>query len=154
MLLDLTFLNSYGLAGVLLITFLAFTILPFPYEAAIIIATLANNPFYVLLFAFIGSMLGSLTNYYFGLKGVRKLLPKKKSKLKINARKIFDKYGNLSVLLFSWFPLIGDPIIILAGGFKMKLSKFLIYASIGRIIYFSLLIWFGVGIELPFENIQ
>jgi len=149
MVLDISWIGSFGLLGLFIVNFLAFTILPIPVEAAIIIASFIYNPFLVLFVAILGSTAGSLTTYYIGYKGVRRFLPKSKKEWKYNAkaRELFEKYGAWSLLLFGWLPLIGDPLIIIAGSFGMKVWKFLIYSIIGRAIYFILIIYLGINLE-------
>lgn len=150
--LELTLLNNYGLLGVFLSTLIAYSILPFPSEAAIIAATFFANPFYVLVVALIGGTLGSLTNYYIGKKGVREIIKNKKiisrkSKWNQKAHKLMEKYGGISIFLFGNFPLIGDPIMILAGSLNMKLPKFLFYSTLGKTIYFIIVIFIGKSLE-------
>lgn len=144
-----TLIMKYGLIGVFITTLVSYSIIPFPSEAAIIAATFFLNPIYVGLFAFAGGTIGSLTNYYIGKKGIRKIVKEKykETKWKEKAKKIFSKFGPASIILFSNFPLIGDPLMIIAGSFDMKIIKFLIYSSISKIIYIILVISLGKGLE-------
>ena len=91
------------------------------------------NLYLLLLFATIGNSLGSVINYFLGLKGEEYLL--KKSLLKeeyiIKSKNYFDKYGAFSIL-FSWLPIIGDPITFVAGILKYDFKKFLILVIIGK----------------------
>lgn len=92
-----------------------------------------HNIFLLLLFATIGNSLGSVINYFLGLKGEEYLL--KKSLIKesyiIKCKNYFDKYG-LYTILFSWLPIIGDPITFVAGILKYDLKKFLIFVIIAK----------------------
>ena len=143
---DQVFLNKYGLLGLLITTFISYSIIPVPSEAVILASLVLFNPFYTFIFTLIGSTLGSITNYHIGHKGIKRLL-KKESKISQKARKIFRKHETLSILLLSGFPLIGDPLIVLAGSLEMPFWKFFIYSTINKIIYFSVLIIFGIGFE-------
>ena len=91
------------------------------------------NLYLLLLFATIGNSLGSVINYFLGLKGEEK--KKKKSLIKesyiIKCKKYFDKYG-LYTILFSWLPIIGDPITFMAGILKYDFKKFLIFVIIAK----------------------
>ena len=91
------------------------------------------NLYLLLLFATIGNSLGSVINYFLGLKGEEYLL--KKSLIKenyiIKCKKYFDKYG-LYTILFSWLPIIGDPITFMAGILKYDFKKFLIFVIIAK----------------------
>lgn len=92
-----------------------------------------HNIFLLLLFATIGNSLGSVINYFLGLKGEEYLL--KKSLIKesyiIKCKNYFDKYG-LYTILFSWLPIIGDPITFVAGILKYDLKIFLIFVIIAK----------------------
>ena len=92
-----------------------------------------HNIFLLLLFATIGNSLGSVINYFLGLKGEEYLL--KKSLIKesyiIKCKNYFDKYG-LYTILFSWLPIIGDPITFVAGILKYDLKKLLIFVIIAK----------------------
>ncbi len=139
--------NQYGLFGVFLITLISYSIIPFPSEAAIVASTLFFNPYFIFISAFLGSTFGVLTSYYLGFHGKKIVSKKVKSKYGIKARKAFDKYGSISILFFGWLPLIGDPLMIVAGTMEMKLWKFLIYSSIGRAVYFVVIIAAGKGLS-------
>lgn len=147
--MDISWFTNLGLAGLFIVSFLAYTIIPLPVEAAIVLSAIAFDPLIVLVVAMVGSTLGTITTFYLGYKGVRSLVPKKKRDFKYNAkaRQLFDNYGALSLLFFGWLPLIGDPLVILAGSFGMKFWKFLVYSFVGRLIYFMIVIWLGMGIE-------
>jgi len=144
--LALNLITQYGLMGVFISTLLAYSIIPFPSEAAIIAASFIFNPIIIILVALAGSTIGSITNYYLGRKGLKKVI-NHNSKAYNKATKLFDKYGPISLILFIGFPLIGDPLVILTGSLRMKLSKFLFYSTIGKIIYFTIAIWVGKGLE-------
>ena len=146
MALDLIFLNKYGLIGLLIINFIAYSIIPFPSEAAIIASLIIFNPFQVFIVSLIGSTLGGITSYYIGHKGIKRIF-KRKSKINKKAKRIFKKYGSLSILLFSSLPIIGDPLIVLAGSLEMPFWKFSAYSLINRIIYLSIMVIFGIGFE-------
>lgn len=139
-------INQYGLLGVFFAHLLAYSIIPFPSEAAIIGAALVIDPVFVILAALLGSTLGSLTNYLIGKKGIKRFM-NHKSRWYKRSLHLFETYGGLSIVLLGNFPLIGDPLMIIAGSFEMKLSRFLLYSTIGKTLYFILIILVGKGIE-------
>lgn len=97
----------------------------------------------LLFFASFGNVLGSLINYYMGLKG-ESFLEKKKylNKNSIEKyKKFFDKYGAFSLLL-SWMPFIGDPITFIAGVLKYDIKKFIIIVSIAKFLRYFILAMF------------
>ena len=136
-------IENYGLLGIFIGTFLSYSILPLPSEPILILGINFFNPYAVLFVSLLGSTLGSISNYFIGLRGIRTFLIKRASKKEKKARKLFKKWGPISIVLFSWLPIIGDPLFIIAGTLKMKFWKFLLYSTLGKLWYFILLIWFG-----------
>ena len=50
----------------------------------------------------------------------------------LKSKSYFDKYGSIS-LLFSWLPIIGDPITFVAGILKYDLKKFIVLVVIAKL---------------------
>ncbi|WP_200763085.1 YqaA family protein [Nitrosophilus alvini] len=92
------------------------------------------NPWILLLSASIGNTLGSLLNYYIGLKGTDYLVRKKylKADQIEKAQSYFDRFGPFALLL-SWAPVIGDPITFIAGVMHYSLKKFLILVFLAKL---------------------
>jgi membrane protein YqaA with SNARE-associated domain len=90
-------------------------------------------PVFLLLVATLGNTLGGVVNYWFGFKGEELILQKgliKKERLD-KASDFFSKYGGYS-LLFSWVPIIGDPITFVAGVLKYDIKKFLFFVTLAK----------------------
>ncbi|MCJ8327279.1 MAG: DedA family protein [Campylobacterales bacterium] len=123
--------------------FISATLFPLGSEALLIYNIKENYNIYLLLFfATTGNVLGSVLNYYLGLKG--ELYCEKKKYLKketINKYKsIFDKYGSYTLLL-SWMPLIGDPLTFIAGILKYNFKKFLVLVFIAKFVRYAFIIY-------------
>ena len=120
-----------------LISFLAATILPFSSEVVLTTMYLSNSfePYFLLIFASIGNIMGSITNWYLGKKITlfqnRKWFPVSPDQLE-RSRKYFQKYGLWSLLL-AWVPIIGDPLTLLAGVLKVRFGIFFLLVSISKI---------------------
>ena len=120
-----------------LISFLAATILPFSSELILTTMYLSNlfETYFLLIFASIGNILGSITNWYLGKKITifqdRKWFPVSPDQLD-RSQKYFQKYGLWSLLL-AWVPIIGDPLTLLAGVLNVRFSLFLILVSTSKI---------------------
>ncbi len=120
-----------------LISFLAATILPFSSEIVLTTMYLSNlfETYLLLIFASLGNILGSITNWYLGKKITifqdRKWFPVSPDQLD-RSQKYFQKYGLWSLLL-AWVPIIGDPLTLLAGVLNVRFSLFLILVSISKI---------------------
>ena len=121
----------------LIVSFLAATILPFSSEIVLTTMYLSNSfeTYFLLIFASIGNILGSITNWYLGKKITifqdRKWFPVSPDQLD-RSQKYFQKYGLWSLLL-AWVPIIGDPLTLLAGVLNVRFSLFLILVSISKI---------------------
>ena len=118
-------LLSHTLAGLFLISFLAATLLPLSSEAALSLAlALGESPRHAFWIASTGNCLACLVNYGTGLllRGVllRKLAKKRSGRV---AYRLIRKYGPISLFL-SWAPVLGDPITLLAGIFRINFWLF------------------------------
>lgn len=114
--------------------FISATLFPLGSEALLIYdITQGHNIYLLLFFATIGNSLGSVINYFLGLKGEEYLINKKllNEKYISKTKTYFDKYGFWSIL-FSWLPIIGDPITFVAGILKYDFRKFLILVIIAK----------------------
>ncbi|KII82172.1 YqaA family protein [Vibrio renipiscarius] len=117
--------------------FLSATLLPGGSEAGLI-ATLSLNQYSVatvILVATIGNTLGGLTNYWLGL-----WLPNRTQNEKHGHKAIqwLQKYGYWS-LLFSWLPIIGDPLCLAAGWLRMRFLPSFWLILIGKAFRYTLL---------------
>lgn len=117
-----------------LIAFLSATLFPMGSEAFLLFnLSLGNNIYLLFLVATFGNTIGSVVNYWIGLKGENYLLGKKivKEKHLIKSKNYFDKYGGYSIL-FSWLPIIGDPITLVAGVLRYNFKRFLLLVFIAK----------------------
>ena len=121
------------------------TLIPFGSEALLIYDIKEGyNIYLLLLVATLGNSLGSLINYFIGLKGEEFLVEKKylKEEKILKTKRYFDKYGAFCIL-FSWLPIIGDPITFIAGILKYNLRNFIILvviAKFSRYLFIALVI--------------
>ena len=83
----------------------------------------------------LGNILGSVFNWLLGfylLKYInKKWFPFKQAQINV-ASKRFSKFGIWS-LLFSWLPVVGDPLTLIAGILRINFLLFLILVSVGKI---------------------
>ena len=123
--------------SLLLVSFLAATILPLSSEVTLIslLGISEYNSSILIGTASLGNILGSVFNWLLGFylfKYInKKWFPFKKSQ--INTASVrFRKFGVWS-LLFAWVPIIGDPLTFVAGILKVNFLLFLFLVSIGKI---------------------
>ena len=115
--------------------FISATLFPLGSEALLIYDIKEGyNIYFLVIVATIGNSLGSLLNYFLGLKGEEYLVEKKliNERVILKSKSYFDKYGSIS-LLFSWLPITGDPITFVAGILKYDLKKFIVLVVIAKL---------------------
>lgn len=103
-------------------TLLAFQISQNPNEAVILVGV-----------ATFGNVLGSVVNWVLGRFASKagRWFPVKEERLS-RAKDFYFKYGRYT-LLFSWVPIVGDPITIVAGIMHERLLMFLVLVTIGKL---------------------
>ncbi len=111
--------------GLMTYSFLAATVIPLSSEAALATAlAFSKDRAPLLFFATIGNCAGVVFNFWLGWKGEEKFLRKNLQKKSVaRAYKIMQRWGKWS-LIFSWMPVIGDPITVLAGVLKLNIFIF------------------------------
>jgi membrane protein YqaA with SNARE-associated domain len=140
-----TLFNTPSQPLLFILSFLAATLLPIGSEWLLIVMILEGfNPNHTVLTATLGNYLGACTNYCIGIWGseflTRKLL-RIDIKEEDRARNIYRKYGSWS-LLFAWLPVVGDPLCVLAGAFRVHFLKFSLLVFIGKFLRYAILAFF------------
>ena len=93
----------------------------------------------LILVASMGNTLGAWVNYWLGMKGADFLVEQGyiSQKRSDQAHGYFERYGGLT-LLFSWMPVVGDPITFIAGAARYSWLYFLLIvaaAKTGRYLF-------------------
>ncbi|SEG64783.1 YqaA family protein [Vibrio hangzhouensis] len=124
--------------------FLSATLLPGGSEAGLV-ATLSlqqYEPAMIVLVATVGNTLGGLTNYWIGI-----WLPNRTQNEKHGHKAMawLQKYGYWT-LLFSWLPVIGDPLCLAAGWLRMKFLPCVVLIAVGKALRYAALtaIFYGL----------
>lgn len=134
-------------ASLFISSFLSSTILP-GHSEIILTAFIFLKKYPIIdliFFASIGNILGSILNWCIGyfltnLKD-RKWFPINKSQL-TRASSWFLKYGKWTLFL-SWVPIIGDPLTIIAGIFRVPIYSFILIICLAktmRYVFISLVV--------------
>ena len=119
------------------ISFLAATILPFSSELTLagLVATSNYDNLLLLIIASFGNVLGSVVNWILGFYSrnlsTKRWFPFKDEQIE-KSSKWFNRFGRWS-LLFTWVPIIGDPLTLVAGLLRVKFVEFLILVTIGKV---------------------
>lgn len=103
----------------------------------------------VVLVASIANLVGSLIAYWFGIRYGRSFLIKYGKYLFIGrehiefAEELFNKYGEVTILVSRMLPAIRTVISFPAGIGKMRISKFILYTFIGSLPWNFALTYIG-----------
>jgi len=134
--------------SIFFLSFLAATIIPFSSEVGLFsyMAVGKFNNELLLIFASLGNILGSCVNYILGLYIIKfktkSWFPFKDNQI-LKATNWFNRFGVYS-LFFAFLPIVGDPLTLIAGMFRVSFLKFIILVSLGKILRY-LLIYYGVS---------
>ncbi|OQX20154.1 MAG: hypothetical protein BWK76_02065 [Desulfobulbaceae bacterium A2] len=143
-------LSVYG--GLFFAALLAATILPMQSEALLLGLILGGQQSLASLLAVAtaGNTLGSVVNWWLGRSLERfrhhRWFPVSDQAL-VRAQGHYQRYGRWSLLL-SWVPIIGDPLTVVAGLFRLPLLPFLLIvglAKFSRYLAVALLASLGSG---------
>lgn len=133
--------TEYGLLSLFLLSLCASTLIPLGSEWLLVTLLLGgSDPLAAVAVASLGNSLGAITSYLIGVGGSRWLIEKL---LRINqqqqqrAQNWFSHYGSWA-LLFSWLPLVGDPLCLVAGMLRHKFGRFILLVGIGKTARYSL----------------
>ena len=138
----MTFLSHYGYVSLFLLSFLASTIIPIGSEWLLITMVIKGmNPILSVASATTGNTLGACTTYAIGIYGSewvsRKLLRFDELSRK-RAEMFYAKFGVWS-LLFSWLPIVGDPLCLAGGLLRINFGVFLLLVFVGKLLRYGLL---------------
>ena len=148
------FVHGFGYLGIFIMTFLESTFVPIPAEMTMIPAGyLAHqgemNGIIVLFISVLGSLLGSLANYYVAFHYGRKFIyaygkyiffPHERME---ELDQFFASHGEISTLTGRLIPGVRHFISFPAGLGKMNLRKFITYTSAGATIWMGILVIIG-----------
>jgi membrane protein YqaA with SNARE-associated domain len=139
------FIADYGITALFITSFISATIVPASSSAILVAALFAGvQPIPALISCSIGNNLGCAVNYWIGFLIGKPLIPRlERSKGGRKAIEYTHKYGVWS-LFVSWTPILGDPLTIAAGIFRVNFVKFVIIVFSLRIIGYIILTLFFV----------
>ncbi|CAM4271122.1 YqaA family protein [Pseudoalteromonas ostreae] len=131
--------------------FISATLLPSSSE--VVLTAMVTKGEYLLwllwLSATVGNVLGSCVNYWLGTQVIRfkdrKWFPVSQESIDKAAER-FEKYGVYSLLL-AWLPIIGDPLTVVGGIFKVRWWTFLWLVTLGKGARYLLVLAFAVGLD-------
>ncbi len=146
--------HSFGYVGIFIMTFVESTFVPIPAEVTLIPAGFLvhkneMNLYLVWSISVLGTVGGSLFNYYIALYVGRRILTRYGRYFFINDIKLqkmdmfFEKHGSLSIFIGRLLPGVKHFISFPAGLARMDLKTFCTYSAIGGTIWCGILIMLG-----------
>ena len=162
-------MSRFGYVGVFLLIAIENIFPPIPSEVILLfggfMTTYSNlNLIFMVVFATLGSFLGSLVLYYLG-----RILNKEKLKILVSgkvgkalrlkpddidrANSWFDKKGHIAVFVGRFFPIIRSLISVPAGMGKMNLFKFTIYTVLGSMVWNFVILFLGYKVGANWQEI-
>ncbi len=147
----ISIINKFGYIGILLLIAIENIFPPIPSEVILtfsgFIAESAElNLFLIIIYATLGSVLGAIILYFFGVilinSKISKILHLKEENIK-NSIETFKKKGSKSVFFCRLVPILRSLISIPAGLSKMNFLLFLTLTTVGSLIWNIILILLG-----------
>lgn len=147
-------IGSTGYIGVFLLMIAESMVLPVPSEAVMPFAGYLwfqgtfSLPL-IIIASTLGSIVGSLISYWIGAKGGRLFVSKFGKYLLLNEHHLdkteafFSRFGEKTIFISRFIPVVRHLISIPAGTGKMKLPKFIIYTAIGSALWNTALTYCG-----------
>jgi len=140
-------LQQPGYPALFVLSFLASTLIPLGSEWLLALMLIKGyDPASIVLTATVGNTLGACTTWLVGRYGGDWLLARlfRISDLqRQRAKAWYQRYGILS-LLFSWLPVVGDPLCLVGGLLKIRFLIFLLLVGLGKLARYAAVAWLTV----------
>ncbi len=135
--------------GLFFAALLAATLIPAQSES-VLVGLLINQqgtPWLLVVVATAGNTLGSVVNWWLGHSLQRfqhkRWFPVSETALH-KAQTHFQRYGYWS-LLWSWLPIIGDPLTVMAGVLRVPFVPFVLLVTLAKGGRYVVLAWLTIG---------
>lgn len=137
-------LQHPGYPALFTLSFLASTLVPVGSEWLLVLLLVKGyEPATVVLTATVGNTLGACTTWLMGRYGSDWLMARLfriNDRQRQRAEAWYQRYGILS-LLFSWLPVVGDPLCLVGGLLKIRFPVFFLLAGIGKLLRYAAVAW-------------
>ncbi len=127
-------LPNNGLVSVFVVSFVSATLLPMGSEPAVFgFAKLNPDQFWlVIAVATAGNTLGGVVDYWLGRGAKRAVAPHRETPY----LKWFERLGP-AALIFSWLPVVGDPLCTVAGWLRMPFWPSVAWMTLGKFLRYT-----------------
>ena len=139
-------LPEFGLSTLFIVSLISATLLPLGSEPALLGLVLLNPELYwqAIAVATLGNTLGGMISWTMGLASHQALDRYRHSPTHLRALDWLERLGP-KACLFSWMPLVGDPLCAVAGWLRFPFWPCAAYMAIGKglryLVLTPLLLW-------------
>jgi membrane protein YqaA with SNARE-associated domain len=144
LLVQFPWLQQSGYPSLFVISFLASTLIPVGSEWLLVLMLLNGySPLATFLAASAGNILGACTSWIAGRYGGELLLGRVfriNDRQRQRAEEWYSRYGMIS-LLFSWLPVVGDPLTLVGGVLKLAFWRFFLLVALGKAVRYAVVVW-------------
>jgi membrane protein YqaA with SNARE-associated domain len=128
-------------------SFLAATILPLASEPMLIALVRQRDAIVApVLVATAGNYLGACTTYWLARVAARRVTPvAEAASAQRRAVRLIERFGQPALLL-SWVPIVGDAIVVVAGGVGMPFAAFSAWTLMGKFARYATVAWIAARI--------
>jgi len=135
--------DDLSLWGLFLSSFISSTL--FPGASEVVLGTLAaqsqHSPWLLLAVASFGNTLGGIVSWGMGWWVARHWPPDKiLSPARQRALAPIRRWGS-PALLFSWLPIVGDPLCFAAGYLRLPFPASLLFIALGKTARYAAILW-------------
>ncbi len=143
-------LHRPGYGCLFMLSFLASSLLPLGSEwLLVVMLTSGSSPLATVMTATLGNYLGAVTTYLIGIMGsqwlVTRVLRVSEEQLQ-RARGQYRRFG-VCTLLFSWLPVIGDPLCLVGGMMRTDFRLFTLLVASGKLARYAALAWVSLRVS-------
>lgn len=154
-----------GYVSVLILMTMESMVFPVPSEAVMpfagfLVAEGKMTMLGAVIFSTIGSIIGSTLSYVAGYYGGKPFVKKFGKYVFLNqhhldtSEKFFNKYGELTIFVCRFIPIVRHLISIPAGFARMNIVKFLIFTIVGAGIWNAFLTYIGSILRQNWEEVM
>ncbi len=158
-------IGSIGYTGVFLLMVAESMFLPVPSEAVMpfagfLVGEGTLSAVGVVLFATLGSLVGSLLSYAIGRFGGRAFVERWGRYLLLDERdlaatdRFFRRRGSVTILVSRFIPVVRHLISIPAGMGEMRLPGFILFTALGAGAWNAFLTWCGYALKKNWQTVM
>lgn len=139
-LLTLLALPKFGLSTVFVVSFISATLLPLGSEPAVFGLIKLNPELFwpTILVATAGNTLGGAVDWWMGFAAHRAVDKYKGSATHTKAMQWLERLGP-KACIFSFLPIVGDPLCAVAGWLKLSFWPCVMYMAIGKFLRYVII---------------